>query len=169
MSFDLSNMNLFILWYINIHCTKSGLKRAKGEENDISRWWGVCPFWLRGETFSPQNVSCSNKNIHDGLWSKHKFHLTCPTNPISAGTVHISFFLAFALLFLFDGGAVCRRCWAHRWSTQFLCFGFFHFLLDGIDVQFTLCRSFDIVETEQNVSEISCESKNSIRKLGFGL
>lgn len=53
-----------------------------------------------------------------------------------------SLWLAFVfefLLLLLVCAAAGRRIGVHRWSPQFLGFGFFHFLLDGVDVQLA-CR-----------------------------
>lgn len=47
--------------------------------------------------------------------------------------VWLAFAFCFVLL-LFVGGAAAGGSWVHWWSPQFLDFGFFHFLLNGLDV-----------------------------------
>lgn len=47
------------------------------------------------------------------------------------------------LLLLVCAAAAGRRIGVHRWSTQFLGFGFFHFLLDGLDVQLAFWGSWN--------------------------
>lgn len=74
--------------------------------------------------------------------------LLCPTNTTSRGghynsggvSLWLAFVLSFSLFLLVCGGAG-RRSWVHWRSPQFLGFGFFHFVLDGIDVQLAICRS----------------------------
>ncbi len=69
--------------------------------------------------------------------------------------VWLAFVFCFAL-FLFVSGAACGRSWVHRWSPKFLGFGPFHFLLNGFDVQLSLCRSCNRNKVNNGGLEVSC-------------
>lgn len=68
-----------------------------------------------------------------------------------------SLWLAFAfefLLLLVCAAAAGRRIGVHRGSPQFLGFGFFHFLLDGVDVQLAFRGSWNGNEQVTRVSRL---------------
>lgn len=104
-----------------------------------------------------------NKKVHDSLWWNSFWFERTPTShlPVSLQSPYtgVSVWLAFAFCFvllLFVGGAAGGGSWVHWWSPQFLGFSFFHFLLDGLDVQLAFCGSCDRNEVNKWGIEVSC-------------
>lgn len=68
--------------------------------------------------------------------------------------VWLAFGFCFLLFVCADGG----WSWDHWWSPQFLHFGFFHFVLDGFNVQLSFCRGCDVAEWEEVSSAFKVNS-----------